>query len=55
MKDNPNGRQTQLKTISMEDNLKRRRPQGKNSSMDEYLKLTSIEALQEADNISLPS
>ena len=46
----------------MEDNINGRQPQGKRISGEEYLyekiswwKLTLMEALQEADDISLPS
>ena len=67
MEDDLNGRRPRWKTTSMEDDHNGKWPQWKttlreddlkgrmNASMEEYLKLTSIEALQEADNISLPS
>ena len=51
MKDDHNGRQPQLKTNSMEDGLNGRQPEWKTFSMEDDIK----EALQEADDISLPS
>ena len=53
MEDDLNGRQPQRKTTS-----RGKTPQGKNTSMEEYLNGSqphSMEALQEADDISLPS
>ena len=51
MKDNLNERQPEWNTISMEDDLNGRQPQWKTISMEDDIK----EALQEADDISLPN
>ena len=51
MEDNLHGRRPQWKTASIEDDLNVRQPQWKMISMKDDIK----EALQEADDISLPS
>ena len=51
MEDNLNERRPEWKKKSMEDNLNGRQPQWKTTSMEDNIK----EALQEADDISLPS
>ena len=51
MEDDLNGRWPQCKTTSIEDNLNERRPEWKTNSIEDDIK----EALQEADDISLPS
>ena len=51
MEDNPHGRQPQWKTTSMKDDLNGRQIQWKTTSMEGNI----MEALQEADDISLPS
>ena len=68
MEDDPNGRQPQWKTTAMEEDLIGSLPQWRTTSMNDNLKgtqpqgitpllkkLTSMEALQEAGDISLPS
>ena len=51
MEDNLNERRPEWKTNSLEDDLNGRQPKWKKISMEEDIK----EALQEADDISLPS
>ena len=51
MEDNLNKRRPEWKTNSMEDKLNGRQPQWKKIAMEDNMK----EALQEADDISLPS
>ena len=61
MEDDLNGRRPQWKTTSVEDDPYGGRPQGKRISGEEHLygivswMSTPMEALKEADDISLPS